>query len=1004
MFAGEYPDLELQSYKADLAVKVAELIIAENLVHTSLVLKEVDWFFYNMGIEDSYFASTPAADIAMHISAIYAEKILAKAGNADEKFSHSQEAADRAFFFTKSLPTSLHNNVFALEAMIEASYLHEGYTGSTKAKTDIPFRLKVFRSSGAIGPDMDFQLRFYLLHRPKYPENSSNADLSKENRFSVIADADFMKRSSANTKRIYQDLIVKVIAQPYAVLFDSKVQSGENEHRICLAYRQGTTHSVMSFFTDLYHGLRLFSTKKFVEQFANGITIISVYLKPTEECDGGVCESSEFLKRIEKIKEGLYTLLVLPRTSLTPLFREHMLNAGEVSYAYCAWKFAHQFLSKYELEYSALHKSLEKHDPRSLGYLLKLRTNLRKDTFTENKVVESMKRYIPFLKLLFEDLEDRFGPSRRRALSDSRGEHDFRYKQLREKLETIANSEFDLIVLNAFLTFNQFILKTNFFKKDKSALSFRLDPSFLSKEEYPITPFAVFFVIGSEFRGFHVRFRDVARGGIRLIVPKDTEMFSRYVGELFDENYNLASTQQRKNKDIPEGGSKGTILLSVAHRDKGPIAFRKYVDALLDLLLPFESEIVDLYQKEEILFLGPDEGTADFMDWASNHARKRGAGFWKGFTTGKSMKMGGIPHDTFGMTTLGVREYVKGVHEKLGWVESQVTKFQTGGPDGDLGSNEILMSSEKTIAIVDGSGVLYDPTGIHKEELVRLAKARKMVREFDCSFLSSDGFLVDIDDREVTLPNGHIVPNGLLFRNTFHLSPLSTADVFVPCGGRPESIDINNVSQILDAQNKPRFKVIVEGANLFITQSARLFLEEHGVILYKDASANKGGVTSSSLEVLAALALSDDEFSKHMQVTDVSNPPAFYSKYVRQVQAIIARNSRMEFECIWRENEASGTPCSVISDLLSNKINALSDSLVASSLCGDKKLCQKVVKAHCPSILIETIGLEALFERVPDSYLKAIFGSQLASSFVYQYGIHNSEFAFFDFMSKYRND
>jgi len=31
---------------------------------------------------------------------------------------------------------------------------------------------------------------------------------------------------------------------------------------------------------------------------------------------------------------------------------------------------------------------------------------------------------------------------------------------------------------------------------------------------------------------------------------------------LFDENYGLASTQSLKNKDIPEGGAKGTILPS----------------------------------------------------------------------------------------------------------------------------------------------------------------------------------------------------------------------------------------------------------------------------------------------------------------------------------------------------------------------------------------------------------------------------------------------------------
>jgi len=42
----------------------------------------------------------------------------------------------------------------------------------------------------------------------------------------------------------------------------------------------------------------------------------------------------------------------------------------------------------------------------------------------------------------------------------------------------------------------------------------------------------------------------------------------------------------------------------------------------------------------------------------------------------------------------------------------------TGGPDGDLGSNEILMGEEKVIGVVDGSGVLFDPEGIHRESLV----------------------------------------------------------------------------------------------------------------------------------------------------------------------------------------------------------------------------------------------------------------------------------------------
>jgi len=58
------------------------------------------------------------------------------------------------------------------------------------------------------------------------------------------------------------------------------------------------------------------------------------------------------------------------------------------------------------------------------------------------------------------------------------------------------------------------------------------------------------------------------------------------------------------------------------------------------------------------------------------------------------------------MTTRSVRQFVTGIYRKLGLDQKEVTKIITGGPDGDLGSNEILMGQEKFIAIVDGSGVL----------------------------------------------------------------------------------------------------------------------------------------------------------------------------------------------------------------------------------------------------------------------------------------------------------
>jgi glutamate dehydrogenase len=323
--------------------------------------------------------------------------------------------------------------------------------------------------------------------------------------------------------------------------------------------------------------------------------------------------------------------------------------------------------------------------------LSKIKKRLRSDTFTREYILDIIKMYPELIRLCYVNFamthyinpsEDQIRPSlsyqrmqTTAVLSD---------KELLQTIKKTVQNNHELMIFESYLAFNKHVLKTNFYQPTKVALSFRMDPSFLPDEEYPIPLFALFLVIGSEFRGFHLRFRDIARGGIRIVRSRNREAYSINLRSLVDENYGLASTQQRKNKDIPEGGSKGTILLDFQHQEKARVAFEKYVDAILDLLVVGETpgikeKIVDLYNKPEILFFGPDEGTADMMDWASQHARQRGAYFWKAFTTGKSQSIGGIPHDTFGMTTRSVHQYVVGIYRKLGLKEENCRKMQTGG-------------------------------------------------------------------------------------------------------------------------------------------------------------------------------------------------------------------------------------------------------------------------------------------------------------------------------------
>lgn len=688
--------------------------------------------------------------------------------------------------------------------------------------------------------------------------------------------------------------------------------------------------------------------------------------------------------------------------------------------------FVTHFLNRLGPEYTKLATLLDASKSlQNAEVLNSLKKRLRAETYTQNFIQEVFDQRRDIVRKLYRQFADvhYIRSSMEKTLSYQRlsqitpvgTEEEFEQLLSRE----CSQNEHHAVVLRALFVFNKSILKTNFYTSTKVALSFRLDPSFLPSSEYPEKPYGMFFVVGSDFRGFHIRFRDIARGGIRIVRSRNLDAYNVNLRNLFDENYNLANTQQRKNKDIPEGGSKGVILLDAGAAQERPKAcFEKYVDALIDLLLKqhipgVKDSYVDLYNKPEILFLGPDEGTAGYTDWATLHARSRGAPWWKSFLTGKSPQIGGIPHDEYGMTTLSVRAYVNKIYEKLNIDNSKIRKFQTGGPDGDLGSNEIKLSrDEQYVGIVDGSGVIADPNGLDKQELLRLAHERKMIDHFDKSKLSKDGYIVLVDDVDVTLPNGHVVTSGVAFRNTFHLKLKEQypdgVDLFVPCGGRPAAIDTNNVQELINEKTgKSIVPYFVEGANLFITQAAKLVLEQAGIVIFKDASTNKGGVTSSSLEVLASLAFDDEGFLANMCVDSKTHQkPLFYQEYVKNVQKIVVANAENEFEALWKLKEETGISFTELSDKLSVAINKLGDELANSKELwnDDVDFRNAVLLDSLPPLLLEVVGIDSVLTRVPEAYLRAIFATHLASRFVYTRGIDSNPAKFLEFISSTRKE
>jgi glutamate dehydrogenase len=931
--------------------RIESLILGNKNFSRESIQKGLVTFLCKIGMVRYYFITTPVETIAKHIESVLAAEVIAiNRGSNQLDVDFVSEQPDTAMY----LLNDEHERAIEIERRIETLFPS--------------YRLQTYRTPGI---DFESHFRSYFVARPIYqvPEAPpTETDIQK------VAAKQFLEMTTREARDRYQRVLKESISwnQPYIAVTD-KVRE---EIRIMVSVPQAGASHVLSGISDIINFYGLVSIHKYAEPFSNGRLILSIYL-----------DAASTRPHIDDIITDISLAYVNPENELSPLIRKHKLSVHEAFYARSAWKFTHQFLSSFSHEYMALEEEL-KDRPDLVDTLNTLRTRLVKDSYTESRIIQTIYKHPEAIKALYIHFENRFNPSVKVS-----------QKQTPLSFNGIS-TEIDRAVLDFFQLFNDVVMKTNFYKPNKTSLAFRLDPSqFLDPIEYKEKPYGVFMILAKELRGFHVRFRNIARGGIRIVRSRDAENYDKNSDSIFDENYNLALTQQKKNKDIPEGGSKGTILLNLEYQDKGELAFQKYVDGLLDVLLPHKA-VRNRSGKEEILFLGPDEGTADLMHWASQRARERGYKFWKSFSTGKPLAEGGIPHDLYGMTTNSVHEYVLGILRKLGLKENRIVKAQTGGPDGDLGSNEILISKDRTSCVIDGSGVLFDPDGLDRSELKRLAGKRLMIERFPKAKLGPKGFLVTINEKNVSLPDGTLVKNGLAFRNTFHLNPMLKADLFVPCGGRPNSINIQNWKQLLDDNGVPRFKYIVEGANLFLTQQARLALEAKGVIIFKDASANKGGVTSSSLEVLAALGLTDEEYEKHLCVRE-GKTPKFRIQYVDDVLHTIRNNARMEFEVLWNENRKSRVPLSVLTDQLSDRINAVADSIHDSDLWKDSMRLKAVLRHHCPPSLVKLVGIDAVLDRVPQNYLQAIVSSWLASHFIYECGLQADEIDFHSFLGRF---
>ena len=573
-------------------------------------------------------------------------------------------------------------------------------------------------------------------------------------------------------------------------------------------------------------------------------------------------------------------------------------------------------------------------------------------------------------------------------------------------------------ILNAASMFTRMILKCNCYSDKRAAFAFRLDPAFMDyfgemdeayNKAFPAErPVGVYFFYRKEAIGFQVRFAEIARGGWRTVIPKrgsskldEMALFEAANDEIFREGFVLAHTQHLKNKDIYEGGSKMIMLLNVApSADFKPAlwtAQRAVCEAFVSLINYDENDklkdknIVDYLGRKEIIEIGPDENMFDDMIvWMGKYAEKAGYTLGSGLISGKPDS--GINHKEYGVTSFGVYQYLLRTMKELEIdPEGEFSVKIAGGPGGDVAGNmmKLLLAKKadssyvhpqiKIVAITDGPAVIYDPEGIDRDELGKLV-LKANLDSFDPAKLQGDGaymlFSKEVNKkyRLVERQKGKNFERKVdrnEYMSIFQNNLYNYADIFMPCGGRPSTLNINNYMDYLP-DGVPSSRAIVEGGNSFITPDARIKLQDAGIPIVKDASANKCGVITSSFEILSGLLLSEEEFRKEKDAI------------VSEVLEKLANLAQGEAEWLFTAHNETGKYLTDLTEELSSTINSKNFAIAEYFTQNPDKLDDKIILAHLPRTLATKYADR--IDRLPAEYRVVIASVELATRIIYGLG------------------
>ncbi|TGQ90024.1 NAD-glutamate dehydrogenase [Mesorhizobium sp. M8A.F.Ca.ET.208.01.1.1] len=453
--------------------------------------------------------------------------------------------------------------------------------------------------------------------------------------------------------------------------------------------------------------------------------------------------------------------------------------------------------------------------------------------------------------------------------------------KIKDALEDVPNIDDDTII-RRYLNLIEASLRTNHFvadtKEKGQSLAIKLESQAVEGLPAP-RPWREIFVYGSEVEGLHLRFGPVARGGLR---------WSDRAQDYRTEVLGLVKAQQVKNAVIVPVGAKGGFypkkLPMSAGRDAifeaGTSAYKNFVSSLLSItdnigldgVIP-PAGVVRRDQDDPYFVVAADKGTATFSDTANAISEKHG--FWldDAFASGGSA---GYDHKKMGITAKGAWEAVKRHFREMNRdiQTSSFTVVGVGDMSGDVFGNGMLLSPKtRLIAAFDHRDIFIDPdpdmAASMAERERMFALPRSSWQDYDKTKLSEGGVIVSRSQKSITLPAAAATAIGLA-KTTATPVEIMTAILKAPVDllwfggiGTYLRASTETNAEVGDRANDAiritaldvRAKVIGEGANLGVTQRARIEFGMNGGRCNSDAIDNSGGVNCSDVEVNIKIAL-----------------------------------------------------------------------------------------------------------------------------------------------------